>query len=75
MTDSIYQRGSTFLIHSQQEDGSWFVNKRALPSNNYFDAGFPGGESQYASFNVTCCATLALLPLVEAGKGKISPGR
>jgi hypothetical protein len=37
------------------------VNKRAFPANNYFDAGFPHGESQYASFNGTCWATMALL--------------
>jgi hypothetical protein len=63
--DPAYKRGVKFLIRTQDEDGSWFVNKRALPANNYFDAGFPHGESQYASFNGTCWATLALLQTIE----------
>jgi len=58
---ALYQRGVRFLLRTQDDDGSWFVNKRALPANNYFDAGFPHGESQYASFNGTCWATMALL--------------
>lgn len=61
VTDPVYRRGVQFLLRTQDEDGSWFVNKRATPLNNYFDAGFPHGESQYASFNGTCWATLALL--------------
>lgn len=57
----VYKRGVQFLLRTQDDDGSWFVNKRAFPANNYFDAAFPHGESQYASFNGTCWATLALL--------------
>jgi hypothetical protein len=63
--DAAYQRGVQYLVRTQDEDGSWFVNKRAIPANNYFDAGFPHGESQYASFNGTCWATLALLETIE----------
>jgi hypothetical protein len=62
VTDPVYQRGVQFLLRTQEEDGSWFVNKRAIPLNNYFDTGFPHGQSQYASFNATCWATMALLP-------------
>ncbi|HLV81307.1 MAG TPA: ankyrin repeat domain-containing protein [Chthonomonadaceae bacterium] len=61
IADPVYRRGVAFLLRTQDEDGSWFVNKRAMPANNYFNAGFPHGESQYASFNGTCWATLALL--------------
>lgn len=60
-SDLRVQRGVRFLLRTQDDDGSWFVNKRAFPANNYFDAGFPHGQSQYASFNATCWATLALL--------------
>jgi ankyrin repeat protein len=60
--DSAYKRGTRYLLLTQDDDGSWYVNKRAIPANNYFDGGFPHGESQYASFNATCWATLALLP-------------
>lgn len=65
VTDPIYQRGVQFLLRTQEEDGSWFVNKRAIPVNNYFDAAFPHGQSQYASFNATCWATMALLQTTD----------
>jgi len=55
------KRGVRFLLRTQDDDGSWFVNKRAIPANNYFSCGFPHGESQHASFNGTCWAVLALL--------------
>lgn len=64
-TDAVYQRGTDFLLRTQDADGSWFVNKRALPANNHFDAGFPHGQSQYASFNATCYATMALLDTIK----------
>ena len=64
-TDPVYAQGVKFLLRTQDEDGSWFVNKRAVPLNNYFDAGFPHGQSQYSSFNGTCWATLALLETIE----------
>lgn len=63
--DPAYQRGVQFLLMTQDDDGTWFVSKRALPVNNYFDAGFPHGQSQYSSFNGTCWATLALLPTIK----------
>ncbi len=66
VTDPVYMRGVQYLLRTQDADGSWFVNKRALPVNNYFDAGFPHGESQYASFNGTCWATLALLQTIDS---------
>lgn len=66
--DPAYVRGVRFLLRTQDEDGSWFVNKRAIPSNNYFDAGFPHGQSQYASFNGTCWAIMALLATMDSGK-------
>jgi Squalene-hopene cyclase C-terminal domain len=65
VTDPVYQRGTRFLLQTQDDDGSWFLNKRALPGNNYFDAEFPHGQSQYASFAATCWATMALLLCVS----------
>ena len=35
---------------------------------DYFDAGFPHGQSQFSSFNGTCWATMALLLAVEPRK-------
>jgi ankyrin repeat protein len=57
----VYRRGVDYLLRTQDEDGSWFVSKRAIPANNYFDAGFPHGQSQYMSFSATCWATMALV--------------
>jgi len=56
-----YQTGVQFLLRTQDEDGTWYLNKRCNPANTYFDAGFPNGVSQYASFAATCWATLALM--------------
>jgi len=64
-SNPVYARGVKFLLRTQDEDGSWFVNKRAIPANNYFHAGFPHGESQFASFNATCWAALALLETIR----------
>jgi hypothetical protein len=61
VTDPVYQRGVQFLLRTQEEDGSWFVTKRVAPLNNYFDAAFPHGEAQYASFNATCWGMMALV--------------
>ena len=65
VSDAAYKRGVDFLLRTQDDDGSWYVSKRAINANNYFDAGFPHGESQFASFNGTCWATLALLPAAK----------
>lgn len=65
VTDPAYQRGVQFLLRTQDSDGSWYVAKRAIPANNYFDGGFPHGEAQYSSFNGTCWATLALLSTLK----------
>lgn len=63
--DPIVEKGASYLIRTQDDDGSWFVNKRAIPANNYFDAKFPHGESQYASFNGTSWAVLGLLETLK----------
>jgi ankyrin repeat protein len=65
VTDPAYQQGVQFLLRTQEADGTWFVPKRAMPANNYFDAAFPYGQSQFASFNATCWATMALLQTVD----------
>lgn len=59
--DPAFAKGTEYLLRTQDDDGTWFTAKRAIPANNYFNASFPHGESQYASFNATCWATMALL--------------
>lgn len=65
INNKAYTLGVKYLLRTQDKDGTWFVNKRAIPANNYFDASFPHGQSQYASFNGTCWATMALLQTVK----------
>lgn len=65
--DAAYQRGVTYLLNTQEEDGSWFVNKRAVFANNYFDTGFPHGESQFISYGATCWSTMALMFASKGG--------
>lgn len=63
VSDPVYQRGVKYLLRTQDEDGSWFVNKRAVPVNNYMDVGFPHGQSQFISYDATCWAIMALAPV------------
>jgi ankyrin repeat protein len=60
-SDGALKKGLAFLQRTQDDDGTWFINKRAAPLNFYTDVGFPHGESQYASFAGTCWATMALI--------------
>jgi hypothetical protein len=72
-TSECYQKGVRFLLRTQDDDGSWFVNKRALPVNTYLDAGFPHGESQYISYGATCWATMALMLAAPPQSPKAPP--
>jgi Squalene-hopene cyclase C-terminal domain len=56
-----YQRGTQFLLRTQLQDGSWFVRKRAHPTQPYFESGFPHGVNQYISTAATNWATIALI--------------
>ncbi|HTE18697.1 MAG TPA: ankyrin repeat domain-containing protein [Armatimonadota bacterium] len=66
VTDPVYQRGVQFLLRTQEDDGTWYVYKRAIPANNYFDAEYPYGQSQYSSHMGACWATMALMLAAEA---------
>ncbi len=59
-------RAVDFLRRTQDEDGTWYVAKATEAYNNHFDAAFPHGYSQYASFAGTCWAVLGLLESVES---------
>jgi hypothetical protein len=58
---SAYQRGIAYLIRTQEDDGSWFVHKRAASFNPYFESGFPHGMHQFSSFAGTAWAAMALM--------------
>ena len=66
--DPAIRRGVQYLLQMQDEDGSWYLPKRAMPVNTHFDAGSPHGWSQYASFAATCWATMGLIETAEAPK-------
>jgi hypothetical protein len=68
VSDPVYQRGVKWLLSHQQVDGSWWVQRRALGFQPYFDAGFPHGADQWISTAATNWAAMALsLALPDAG--------
>jgi hypothetical protein len=60
-SDPVVRRGVEFLLKTQLADGSWFVPRRAIPIQPYFDAGFPHGRDQFISAAATNWATRALI--------------
>jgi N-acyl-D-amino-acid deacylase len=58
--DAAYQRGVRFLLQTQQDDGSWFVETRSKPVQVFFDNGDPHGKSQFISIAATSWAVAAL---------------
>jgi ankyrin repeat protein len=67
-----YVRGVTFLLRTQFDDGSWWVPTRSLPTQVYFDGGFPHGRDQWISAAGTSWAMIALL---ESIKPTVPPSR
>jgi hypothetical protein len=68
VSDPAYRRGVAYLLKTQRDDGSWFVKTRAIPSNPYFESGFPYGKSQFISYAGTCWATMALTLTVDRAR-------
>jgi N-acyl-D-amino-acid deacylase len=58
--DPLYQRGITFLLKTQCDDGSWFVRSRSIPIQKNFDNGDPHGKNQFISTPASCWALAAL---------------
>jgi N-acyl-D-amino-acid deacylase len=61
-----YRRGLAFLVDSQCEDGSWFVQTRAKGFQAPFDNGDPHGKSSFISVSATCYAVSALAEGLQA---------
>jgi ankyrin repeat protein len=64
-TDPAYKNGAKFLMNTQMEDGTWYVQSRTIPFQPYFDGGFPYGLDQFVSAAATNWATMALVPLAR----------
>ena len=58
---SAWLRGLGYLLRTQKPDGSWHVESRAKPLQEYFESGFPHGKDQFISAFATGWATEALL--------------
>jgi len=59
-TNTAYQRGVQFLLSSQREDGSWFVESRSKPFQSHYESGYPHGTNQFISISAASWATTAL---------------
>jgi hypothetical protein len=60
--DPTYAAGVQYLLRTQRQDGSWFVQSRGFPFQPYWDYGFPHGTSQFLSAAATSWAVMALAP-------------
>jgi hypothetical protein len=58
--DKLYRQGVEYLLRTQLEDGSWFVQSRAFGFQRYFETGFPHGVDQFISASATSWAVIAL---------------
>jgi hypothetical protein len=65
--DTAIMRGTQFLLTTQQADGSWFVQSRAIALQPLFESGFPHGRSQWISAAATNWAALALANTIKKG--------
>ena len=59
-TDPTLQRGTAFLLRTQNEDGTWHVKSRAMKIQPYFESGFPYGHDQWISQTATAWAVIGL---------------
>jgi N-acyl-D-amino-acid deacylase len=57
--------GAEFLLQTQQDDGSWFVQSRSRPVQTFFDNGDPHGKHQFISIAATAWATAALAGILR----------
>lgn len=75
MTDPVYRRGISFLLKTQLADGSWYIRRRAVPLQPYFEGGFPHGPDQWISVAGTNWATMALALAITPPGNRIRNNR
>src|SRR5436190_4346871 len=59
--DQAFQKGISFLLKTQYEDGSWRVRSRSIPFVPFVQNGFPHEKDQFISAAGTNWATMALI--------------
>jgi len=60
-----FQKGISFLLKTQYEDGSWKVKSRSIPFVPFVQNGFPHDKDQFISAAGTNWATIALTLAVK----------
>jgi ankyrin repeat protein len=68
--DAAYARGVTYLLTTQNANGSWRVASRAPKFQAYFNSGFPYAGDQWISAWATGWAAMALAQTVPATTGR-----
>jgi hypothetical protein len=61
-----YRKGADYLLRTQLEDGTWFVQSRGFGFQPYLETGFPHGRSQFISAAATSWAAMALTHTLPA---------
>ena len=72
VSDPVYQRGVSYLLRTQEPDGSWHVRTRSFPVQAYKESGFPHGKDQWISAAGTSWAVMALsltAPRIDQASG------
>lgn len=65
VSDAVYQKGVSYLLRTQADDGSWHVKTRSIWIQPYFESGFPYSHDQWISGAGTSWAAMALSLTVE----------
>ena len=63
--DPAFEKGISFLLKTQYEDGSWKVKSRSIPFVPFVQNGFPHDKDQFISAAGTNWATMALTLAVK----------
>jgi hypothetical protein len=69
-SDAAYTKGVSFLLTTQNANGSWRVASRSPKFQAYFNSGFPYAGDQWISAWATGWATMALAQAVPASAAR-----
>jgi hypothetical protein len=69
-----YRSGLQFLLETQAADGTWHVKARSLPTQPYFESGYPYGHDQWISAAGAAYATMAIAAAVPPARSASAGG-